>query len=271
MERYGYILSMPFLSTLKQQQVATRIVRANRTIRDAVAHFQKRYSSGDVEESEILSRIIHAKDPETGRRMTFETICMEARGFILAASDTTANTLIMAIYHISRTPGVWQRLHDELKIAIPSADILFDSVNETSNFYQDLPFLSACVKETYRLSPAIAKLLPRYVPPGGALFDKYRIPGGVHIGASIFVYHRWDKDLWGSPELADHFYPERWLLEDAEKLKRMNSLLYVFPIVSLCFAETNPDLRFLKARVLALADTLQNSKFTSCWQHSSVL
>ena len=175
----------------------------------------------------MLGKIVGARDAVTGTAMDFETLCMEARGFILAASDTTANTLTMAIYHIARTPGVWARLHAELTEAIPSREALQDDVQEAGRSFADLPYLTACIKETYRLSPAIAKLLPRYVPPGGAQVGKHTVPAGTHIGASIFVYHRWQEDLWGAPEYADDFHPDRWLTDDDAKLKRMNSLLCV--------------------------------------------
>jgi len=231
LERFGPLSAVVMLLTRPteaQLSVAQRIVRANTTVRTSVADFYARLRKGDVDEGDLLAKIVSAKDPATGETMDFNVVCMEARGFILAASDTTANTLTMAIHHIASTPGVWDKLHAELREAIPSRQHFEEDLTDTTNYYSDLPFLTACIKETYRLSPAIPKLLPRYVPPGGATLADVFLPAGTIVGSSIFVHHRWQEDLWGPAQYADEFHPERWLDTDADKLKQMNSLLSPF-------------------------------------------
>lgn len=212
---------------------ASRILRADQTVERAVSDFCRRYQRGQVGSEELLARIIESKDPETGRAMDFRTLCREARGFILAASDTTANTLTLAVHHISANPKVSMRLHEELKKAMPLAEssqqepVAEDEGQGDASYFASLPYLSACIKETYRLSPAVAKLLPRWVPPGGCRMAGYDIPAGAVVGTSVFVQHRWDEALWGPPEYADAFQPERWLPGAAteEQLKEMNRCL----------------------------------------------
>lgn len=235
--RWGslYTAYWSLLGSMKSGDWATasRIVRADGTIFSSVSDFRNRCQDENDEDvpSELLSRIIAAKDPATGHAMDFQTLCMEARGFILAASDTTANTLTMAVNHVSRSQSVWTQLHRELKEAIPSMEAFQDSLQDTSSYYTQLPFLVACIKETYRLSPAIAKLLPRHAPTGGCSLAGHHVPAGTIVGTSIFVQHRWDEDLWGPSDYADEFHPERWLessqSSEAEvaKLKKMNSFL----------------------------------------------
>lgn len=211
--RWGPLLSTVICSLWHHSgdwNTASRINRADKVIRASVDAFQKRVqsSSAEGEERELLRRIIEAKDPTTGQSMAFDTLCREARGFILAASDTTANTLTMAIHHIARDEQVWARLHRELKEAIPTRQDL----QEDFSYYTNLPFLSACIKETQRLTPAIARLLPRHVPAGGALLAGHHVPAGAIVGTSIFVQHRWQEEFWGSSDYADRFHPERWLL-----------------------------------------------------------
>ncbi|PWN89744.1 cytochrome P450 [Acaromyces ingoldii] len=229
---HGFSLSstrvmLPFIRTKALHMVAQ--LAESSEAQDAVDDENR-----EDDPSELLSRIIIAKDPATGHAMDFQTLCMEARGFILAASDTTANTLTMAVNHISRSQSVWTQLHRELKEAIPSMEALQDSLQDASSYYTQLPFLVACIKETYRLSPAIAKLLPRQVPNRGCSLAGHHVPAGTIVGTSIFVQHRWDEDLWGPSDYADEFHPERWLessqSSEAEvaKLKKMNSFLTPF-------------------------------------------
>ncbi|KAL9932114.1 hypothetical protein V8E36_008886 [Tilletia maclaganii] len=220
---------LPFIrkkALLAMDQIGTKASKGEPT---ELSTLMKRFAGdGDVDEGDLLAKIVSAKDPATGETMDFNVVCMEARGFILAASDTTANTLTMAIHHIASTPGVWDKLHAELREAIPSRQHFEEDLTDTTNYYSDLPFLTACIKETYRLSPAIPKLLPRYVPPGGATLADVFLPAGTIVGSSIFVHHRWQEDLWGPAQYADEFHPERWLDTDADKLKQMNSLLSPF-------------------------------------------
>ncbi|CAO1627160.1 unnamed protein product [Parajaminaea phylloscopi] len=207
LERWGKWAVIPGSADV---ETAKRIVRANHSVRTAV-------SDASPNAEHPLARII-AQDGNTAR-IDRNTLCLEARGFILAASDTTANLLTMATYHIARHPAVWTRLHHELLAAIPSqSDLSRGDIGE-------VPYLAACIKEAHRLTPSISRLLPRLVPPSGACLDGYDVPPKTTIGSSIFVHHRWPADVWGPDEYADAFHPERWLDTEPQQLAAMNRCL----------------------------------------------
>jgi cytochrome P450 len=58
----------------------------------------------------------------------------------------------------------------------------FKSESEISwNSVKDLPYLGACIAETFRVCPPVPTNLCRTVPPEGGMIDGNFIPGGVSI------------------------------------------------------------------------------------------
>ncbi|KAG8960485.1 hypothetical protein FRC03_006492 [Tulasnella sp. 419] len=126
---------------------------------------------------------------------------------LMAARDTTAETLTFASYALCQHPNVMARLRK---------DILENLGPTTVPTYEDLKglkYLRAVINEVLRLFPPIpintrTSLSPCVVPtndPKGPFF----VPSsGTQIIFSIISYQR-RKDLWGDD--ADEFDPERWL------------------------------------------------------------
>lgn len=75
-----------------------------------------------------------------------------------------------------------------------------------------LPFFSACIKETLRRDAPAVTILPRIVSkPGYHLkcFDgEHFIPAGTEMGASPFIIHRDTRVFGPDPE---EWRPERWI------------------------------------------------------------
>ncbi|PHH87321.1 hypothetical protein CDD83_9030 [Cordyceps sp. RAO-2017] len=101
---------------------------------------------------------------EADNKMPFNEIRDEAQSFIIAGSDTTANTLTFLTWSVCRHPRVRARLVDELRDLPPD----FDEAR-----LRDLPFLNQVIDETLRLYSAAPSTLPREVPPGGAELAGY--------------------------------------------------------------------------------------------------
>lgn len=88
-----------------------------------------------------------------------------------------------------------------------------------------LPYLTACVQETFRIYSPFGAMTERVTPPGGATILGHFVPGGTIVGANPWVVHR-NREVFG--EDVDVYRPERWLIDDGEKVKRMNRALYQF-------------------------------------------
>lgn len=84
-----------------------------------------------------------------------------------------------------------------------------------------LPYLSACILEGLRKHPPVAQLRERMVPPEGDWILGHRIPGGTYIGFNTWGIQL--NDVFGEDPGVHR--PERWLIDDIERLKSMRRVL----------------------------------------------
>lgn len=122
--------------------------------------------------------------------MTQSEIRNEAQGYIVAGSDTTAITLTYLVYSVCKNPEVQANLVKELsELPEPVSD----------RDLRDLPYLNNVISETLRLHTAVPFGLPRAVPPEGAQFNGYFLPGGVTVSTQSYSLHR-DPKIFADPE-----------------------------------------------------------------------
>lgn len=122
--------------------------------------------------------------------MSYAEIIQEAQGYIIAGSDTTAVTLTYLTYAVCRDSRVREKLVAELA-GIP------EPVMDKS--LRDLPYLNQTINETLRLYTAVPFGLPPLVPPEGAEFNGYRVPGGITVSTQAYSLHR-DHTIFPDPE-----------------------------------------------------------------------
>ena len=73
--------------------------------------------------------------------LTQDFLIADGLADIFAGTDTTSTALILTIRAILMNKAIYNKLHAELKIAMPTIDTPPDLVK-----LEELPFLSACVK-----------------------------------------------------------------------------------------------------------------------------
>ncbi|KJZ71230.1 hypothetical protein HIM_09373 [Hirsutella minnesotensis 3608] len=156
----------------------------------------------------LFTKLFKAEKDET---MPFSEIRDEALSYIVAGSDTTANTLTFLIWSVCRNPQIRDRLVQELQ-ALPT--------DYTEADLRDLPVLNQVVNETLRLYSAAPATLPRVVPPGGAELNGYRLDEGTVVGTQAYTMHR-DPAIFPDPEV---YNPSRW----AEPTKAMKEAFMPF-------------------------------------------
>ena len=145
-----------------------------------------------------------------------------------AGGDTTAITLTALFYHLLKFPRCMQKLLDELDGKTPAKQMgSKDSFKRIIGWReaQQLPYLEACVKETFRIHPALSPFLERKVPASGATVAGHQLPGGIIVACNAWALHR-NKAVWGQDVGA--FRPERWLECDAELAALRNRTLFQF-------------------------------------------
>lgn len=175
--------------------------------------------------SDLMSMFLKAKDDRPdffhdGRVLTM------AVSMSFAGSDTTAISLSAAFYYLLKNPQCYRKLIEELDTAIEVGDVQNRSTGlVTWAESQRLPYLDACIKETFRLHPAVGLPLERIVPAGGVEILGERVAAGTIVGCSAWVIHR-RPEIFG--EDADSYRPERWIDADRESRKEMEGNMFHF-------------------------------------------
>jgi cytochrome P450 len=151
--------------------------------------------------NDLVSRMLAAKDPDSGEPMSNEMIADNLSTFLFAGHETMAKALTWALYLLARAPEWQDRLRAEISDVIGNRPL--DAATITK-----LPTLSRVLKETMRLYPP-APVMTRATTEETDL-DGKKIPSGTLISIPIYVIHR-HRTLWSDPDLfdPDRFLPER--------------------------------------------------------------
>lgn len=182
-------------------------------VHDLIDDFHKHEAHLDINQKFMVSPLLLNEDHHLGRKLNSGEVREEVMAMIFAGSGTTATTLTYLLYSLARDNRIQSRLRDELQGA-----------PEGLHHLQALPFLTAVIKETLRLFPALIGQLPRILDHD-IVFDEYILPKGAIVAMQNYVHHR-DPSVFHSPE---DFIPERWL--DAESgTKDMKSALTPFSL-----------------------------------------
>ncbi|KAL8826053.1 MAG: hypothetical protein Q9191_004039 [Dirinaria sp. TL-2023a] len=122
---------------------------------------------------------------------------------VSAGNDTTGIATLVTIFNILHNPDIHSRLLAELKTILPTPES-----HAPYPQLEQLPYLSAVIKEGLRHSSPAASRTPRLVPPGGVTLPDGRfVPEGTRIGMAIYHIH-YNETIFEDPTKFD---PERWL------------------------------------------------------------
>ena len=126
----------------------------------------------------------------------------EAQTIIGAGLETTAWALTHAAFYIINQPETTKKLQNELKAAIPDPTAPLDWLR-----LEELPYLSACIKEAIRLSYGVSARNPRISPDKPIRYKSWDIPAGTPVSMTIVDVHH-DEAVYPHSR---SFTPERWL------------------------------------------------------------
>ena len=130
------------------------------------------------------------------------------------------------LYYVLNTPGCYTELQKELD-SLSTQDTSSNGHAIKYSSARELPYLHACIQETFRIHPPFGENLERVVPSSGATICGHFIPGGTIVGCGPGVIHH-DKTIFGDD--VDSFRPDRWLetLENGEAIRRMERTMFQF-------------------------------------------
>ena len=178
-------------------------------------------------------------------RMGEKEILAAAIANMGAGADTVSCILQAFSYYIIRDNESLALLREELGNAKLSDIPSYDETRE-------LPVLSACIKESYRMHTPVGFGIPRVSPsPGGVTVCGRHFPQGIVLSVSPWVIHR-QKSVFG--EDAEIFNARRWL-GDKERVSQMEKCLIPFGSgYGTCPGKNLAHMEILKTTALLVRD-----------------
>lgn len=159
----------------------------------------ERKQAGGQSGNDLLSLMLHAKDPETGEKLDDENIRYQIITFLIAGHETTSGLLSFALYLLLKHPDKLQKAYEE-------ADRVLTEPVPSYKQVQQLKYIRMILNESIRLWPT-APAFSLYAKEETVIGGKYLIPKGQGITVLIPKLHR-DQSVWG--EDAEAFRPERF-------------------------------------------------------------
>src|SRR5215212_6752546 len=154
--------------------------------------------------NDLLTRLMQARDEETGEPMSENLLRDESVTTFFAGHETTARTMTFTWYALARNPKVAEKLHAELDAVLGDRTPTLDDLHR-------LPYTLQVIKEVLRLYPP-APFYIRDAITEDKLGD-YNT-GGLPVLMSPYYTHR-HPDFWENPL---EFNPDRWTSEQEAKM-----------------------------------------------------
>lgn len=196
----GLPTDLPFPGRARRRDAACNMREA---VGDLVAERRRRPPA----ERDFCSRLLAAKDPETGDAMQDSQLVDNLLTFLLAGHETTAKALCWALYLLARQPEWEARLLDEVRRVAGDGPI-------DGGHIEHLVATTKFLKETMRLYPpipSVGRVARKDVDLGGT-----RIAAGGFVLIPMYAIHRHHR-LWDDP---DRFDPERFSVEEEARRPR---------------------------------------------------
>jgi cytochrome P450 len=172
---------------------------------DEIIHriIRERHDARGDPPEDLLSRLMEARDEETGEYMGDEQVRNEVMTFMIGGHETVASGMAWTLYLLSKHPEVAQRMRAEV-------DEVLEGRIPTTDDIPNLTYTDLVIQESLRLYPPVW-LISR-TPTEDNEVGGYTIPAGSMVLLSSFVSHR-HPDFWDNPE---GFDPERFTPERSE-------------------------------------------------------
>ena len=164
-----------------------------------------------LDQHDLLSLLIEAKDPETGRSMNDDDVRDNLLTFITAGHETTSLALTWTFYLLSLHPAAEERVRREIATVTAGGELRPDHIEQ-------LTYTRQVISEAMRLyppAPLIAREAQRDIHVG-----ERTAKAGDFVYVPVYAVHRHEL-LWDNPDL---FAPERF---DAGAVRARNRYVYI--------------------------------------------
>lgn len=202
--RFESVASWPrWVPTPWNRKVAKDIARLSEILLTIVEERRR----DAAERSDLLSKLIQARDADDGRGMDDRQLRDEVITLMLAGHETSANALAWTWHLLMQHPEVEQKLLDEHRRVLGDRE-------PTAADLPQLKFTEQVLTESMRLYPPVfvfGRMARTTTEIGG-----YEIPAGSTLLMSQWILHR-DPRWFEEPE---RFDPHRWEADLAERIPK---------------------------------------------------
>jgi cytochrome P450 len=189
--------------------------RAARELRDAVAAMLERRDAAGADSGDLLDRLRHVRDPETGAAMSQKQLIDNLLTFLVAGHETTAKALTWTLYLLARAPHWQERVRAEVVSVAGQSGLAPEHLDR-------LVLTRQVLKESMRLyppAPVMTRITRSEVELGSS-----KIGANVLIIIPVFAVHR-HRLLWDDP---NRFDPQRFTSEREAALRRTQFMPFGF-------------------------------------------
>ncbi|XP_026437513.1 cytochrome P450 76A2-like [Papaver somniferum] len=203
----------PWLRKLDLQNLNKRMKNATDTLINIIDGFAKEHrrhmdsvhKKDEVKDFWTVLQEFEGNGKDEPRKMSDRQINLLIIELFVGSTETTTSTIEWAMTELLRNPEVMQKVNTEIYHVIG-----YDRKIQESDI-ENLPYLSAVIKETMRLHPSTPFLVPRTVAKDTG-FMGCMIPKGAQIMVNAWGIGR-DLAVWSDPFTFD---PDRFLGTDID-------------------------------------------------------
>ena len=181
------------------------------TVNSLIAGRKALLARGEPAPRDLLTLLLEAADPETGKGLGDAEVRANIVTFIGAGHETTANALSWSLYLLSQDERARAAIEREVDEVLGEGSIEPDHLDR-------LVYTRAVIDEALRLYPP-APYMSRAAIQDDRIGDLH-IPAGSMVVIAPYVLHR-HRRLWDHP---DAFRPERFLPEERGRIDRFSYL-----------------------------------------------
>ncbi|MCM2292994.1 cytochrome P450 [Allorhizobium sp. BGMRC 0089] len=176
-------------------------------LRQEMARIIRQRRENSVARPDLISLLLAAQDPETGRSMNDEQVIDNLLTFITAGHETTALGLAWTLALLARHPDCEARVLSEIGSIAGSSPIAPEHIDR-------LVYTRQVFNEAMRLYPPAPMIVRSVIEP--FTLGEHRLPVGLLLLFPIHALHR-HRLLWERP---DDFDPDRFAPEVARQRHR---------------------------------------------------
>ncbi|KAH8600807.1 putative cytochrome P450 [Bisporella sp. PMI_857] len=218
-EKANLIMHFPWLLkvlNLLPNSLAGPVIRHHRNTKTKVASILRHDPETEKNTNTIFHELRDSELPPSEK--TALRLSDEGNILIGAGSETTAQVLAVLSFHLLDNPDTLAKLRTELHTVMPTTDTV-----PSWTQLEQLPYLTAILKESLRISAPVLTRLPRISPSEPLQYGDWSIPAGVPVSMSYYFMH-YDTDIFPEPT---KFVPERWIKGEKEE-RRLETYLVPF-------------------------------------------